>query len=125
MVLQVMQGVLLLVKKAKDVKEVSEWKTTQPHMREELVKMCTTYDASVKGNKKAWSESKKATKGLTSDEVFTRGSAAVQIFMKWMEVCRLVRKVSEDLRAIDKSNKGDAGGDDKGGDDDEEEEEEE
>ena len=44
--------------------------------------------------------------------------------MKWMEVCRLVRKVSEDLRAIDKSNKGDAGGDDKGGDDDEEEEEE-
>ena len=86
-------------KKAKEQKDIPEWKVVRPHMKEDMVKICTSFDASRRGDKRAWSESKKATKDLTSDEVLKRGSAAVEVFMKWLEACRLVRTICEQMRA--------------------------
>ena len=42
-----------------------------------------------------------------------RGSAAVEVFMKWIDACRLVRKVCEQIRKEDKPSKpgGDEGAD--------------
>ena len=45
--------------------------------------------------------SKKATKGLDSDEVFKKGSLPVQVMFKWLEVERLVRKICVMLRKED------------------------
>ena len=52
----------------------------------------------MRGKKAPWNRSKKATKGLSSDEVFKKGSLPVQILFKWLEVERLVRKVCVQLR---------------------------
>jgi len=55
-------------------------------------------DATLKGRKRQWVECRKANKSLTSDEVSKRGSKAVQVFQKWVEVCRLVRQIAQQLR---------------------------
>ena len=75
-VTQVMQGVLLLVGRVKSVKDAPEWrKGVHQQMNDPLVKECLALDASAQGRNKAWLESKKATKSLTSDEVLKRGGA--------------------------------------------------
>ena len=56
------------------------------------------FDATARGKKLPWSRSRKATKGLSSDEVFKKGSLPVQILFKWLDVERLVRKVCVALR---------------------------
>ena len=43
-------------------------------------------------------QAKRATRGLSSDEVLRKGSKAVQVFQKWVEACRLVRFICEQLR---------------------------
>ena len=43
---------------------------------------------------RAWAESAAAIDGLTSDEVFAKGSLAVQVMMQWLEACHLTRKVA-------------------------------
>ena len=126
-VTQVMQGVLLLVGRVKSVKDAPEWrKGVHQQMNDPLVKECLALDASAQGRNKAWLESKKATKSLTSDEVLKRGSAAVQVFQKWLEACRMVRTICEQLRNEEKAlcapSAAPAAGD---GDEEEEEEEEE
>ena len=45
-----------------------------------------------------WVESKKAAKGLKSEDVAKKGSKAVQVFQKWVEICRLVRHFAQALR---------------------------
>ena len=98
-VTRVMQGVILLLERATSFKEIPSWmKGVHQQMNAEMVRLCLDFDASVEGHDKAWTESKKATEGLSVDEVLKRGSAAVQIFQKWVESCRLVRRVCEDLR---------------------------
>ena len=99
-VTRVMQGVILLIGRAETHKDIPEWmKGVQQQMNAPMVKDCLSFDASIEGRQKAWNESNKATKGLSVEEVLKRGSAAVQIFQKWVESCRLVRLVCEDLRA--------------------------
>ena len=39
-----------------------------------------------------WEESARASAGLTSDEVWKKGSLAVQTMLRWLEVTRLTRK---------------------------------
>ena len=111
---QVMHGVLLLLGKAKEPDEpkkgggaaaadsplpLPEWmRDLKPLMDPGLVDSCLGFDASIAGRMKAWARSKQATKGLTSDEVLKKGSAAVQVFQKWVEACRLVRFICEQLR---------------------------
>ena len=50
------------------------------------------------GRGRAGRAARRATRGLTSDEVLRKGSKAVQVFQKWVEACRLVRFVCEQLR---------------------------
>jgi len=97
-VVQVMRGVLTLLAKVKTCKELSDWKAVHPHIEIALVKAVREFDPTVKGGKTRWVENKKAIEGLTSDEVLKRGSAAVQVFQKWIESCRLVRSVCQQLR---------------------------
>ena len=73
-------------------------KELKPVMDPQLVQNCLEFDASVEGRMKAWARSKQATRGLTSDEVLKKGSAAVQVFQKWVEACRLVRFICDQLR---------------------------
>lgn len=94
----VMAGVVLLVGRVKAHKEVKEWKEVRAQVNEALVSECREFDASAKGRKKAWVECRKANKDLSADEVSKRGSKAVQIFQKWVEVCRLVRQIAQQLR---------------------------
>jgi len=119
-VVRVMQSVMLLLDRAKFHKDVPEWKDVRGKVDMDLVKDCAAFDASLKGHKRQWVECRKASKGLTSDEVLKKGSAAVQIFQKWVEVQRLVRHIAQEMR---KEAKVDAEADD--GDQEEEEEEEE
>lgn len=77
-----MQSVLLLIARIKQLKDAPEWKEVRGKIDQELVKECEGFDASLKGHKRQWVECKKASKGLTSDEVLKRGSAAVQVFQK-------------------------------------------
>jgi len=97
-VVQVMRGVLTLLAKAKTCKELPEWKEVHAHIELPLVKAVREFDPTLKGGKTRWIETKKAIKDLTSDEVLKRGSAAVQVFQKWIEACRLVRSVCQQLR---------------------------
>ena len=117
----VMQGVLLLINRAAKLADLPEWKECRGKIDLDIVKECAAFDASLKGHKKQWVESKKASKGLTSDEVAKKGSAAVQVFQKWVEIQRVVRHIAEQLRKEAKE----AGAGDQGAADDEEEEEEE
>ena len=94
----VMQGVVLLIGRAKSLKECLEWKDARSHIDNSLVDECNRFDASTKGRKRQWVECRKANKDLRSEEVLKRGSAAVQVFQKWVEVCRLVRHFAEALR---------------------------
>ena len=121
-VFRVMSSVVLLVDRVKLGKDLGEWKDCKPKIDMDLVKECSAFDASLKGHKRQWVECRKASKGLTSDEVLKRGSAAVQSFQKWVEVQRLVRHISQELR---KEAKAEAEGDDDADEEEEEEEEEE
>ena len=38
-----------------------------------------------------WEESARASAGLTSDEIHKKGSYAVQVMLRWLEVTRLTR----------------------------------
>ena len=38
-----------------------------------------------------WSESARASAGLTSDDIHKKGSLAVQAMLRWLEVSRLTR----------------------------------
>lgn len=116
-----MQGVVLLVGLAKAFKDVSEWKEVRGMVTEALVKKCAEFDASLKGNKKQWVECRKANKSLTSDEVSKKGSKAVQVFQKWVEISRLVRQIAEQIRKEAKEAEGGAADEATGGDDEEEE----
>ena len=93
-----MQGVVLLIGRAKSLKECPEWKDARSHIDNSLLEECNAFDASLKGRKRQWVECRKANKDLRSEEVLKRGSAAVQVFQKWVEVCRLVRHFAEALR---------------------------
>ena len=92
-----MRGVLTLLAKAKTCKELPEWKEVHAHIELPLVKAVREFDPTLKGGKTRWIETKKAIKDLTSDEVLKRGSAAVQVFQKWIEACRLVRSVCQQV----------------------------
>ena len=79
-------------------KELGEWSRVREVLSEALLKEMEAFDATGRGKKLPWARSRKATKGLSSDEVFRKGSLPVLTLFKWLEVERLVRKVSTVVR---------------------------
>ena len=55
---------------------------SNPHPQPSLSCYPTPAPNQVRGKKAPWNRSKKATKGLSSDEVFKKGSLPVQILFK-------------------------------------------
>mmetsp|Transcript_27407 Transcript_27407/g.69907 ORF Transcript_27407/g.69907 Transcript_27407/m.69907 type:complete len:381 (-) Transcript_27407:75-1217(-) len=86
---------LLLGRKGKDL---GEWSKVRAELKEAIIGEMLAFDAMAKGKKKPWADSRKATKGLSSDEVFKKGSLPVQVMFKWLEIERVVRKVCVKLR---------------------------
>jgi len=79
-------------------KDLGGWSQVREALSEKLLGEMEAFDATARGKKLPWSRSRKATKGLSSDEVFKKGSLPVQILFKWLDVERLVRKVCVALR---------------------------
>jgi len=95
-VYQVCCGVLCLFGKKR--KELPDWKDVRPHLKDELIKQMQAFNPCKKGKKAPWGESRAAVKGLNSEDLLKKGSLPVQLFMKWLEVCHLTRKIAVMLR---------------------------
>jgi hypothetical protein len=95
---RVVVGVLCLL--GRPLASLSTWAHVLPHLRRELQREMLAFDpaASHGGDSThhstVWAESRRATEGLTSDEVQKKGSLAVKTMLKWLEVNRLTRHES-------------------------------
>ena len=106
---RVVVGVLCLL--GRPLASLSTWAHVLPHLRRELQKEMLAFDPashggdstpshggdstlSHGGDSTVWAESRRATEGLTSDEVQKKGSLAVKTMLKWLEVNRLTRHES-------------------------------
>ena len=65
----------------------------RPQLKPSLRKAMLDFDPalSYEEGESRWSESAKASAGLTSDEIHKKGSLAVQAMLRWLEVSRLTR----------------------------------
>ena len=63
------------------------------HLKSALTRRMLDFDAAdAAADESAWAESAAASDGLTSDDVWRKGSLAVQMMLRWLEVTRLTRR---------------------------------
>ena len=91
-VLQVVTAVLCLLGLGR-LSSLSAWQFVRPQLKPSLPKGMLQFDAArAVTDETPWEESARASAGLTSDEVWKKGSLAVQTMLRWLEVTRLTRK---------------------------------
>ena len=86
-------GVLCLLGKGR-LRDFADWgKQVLPLLKPALQRELLDFDAGRQGEgeETRWSDSMKATEGLTSDDIQRKASLAVQTMLKWLEVNRLTR----------------------------------
>jgi hypothetical protein len=78
---------------------VATWDGTRKKVDQATIKKLYSFDPTSKKVKKAFSlRSRKMTKGMTADDVFTKGSYPASCFFAWTFVVNLIRKVADQLR---------------------------
>ena len=69
------------------------WSQLRGHLKSSLTRRMLDFDAAdAAADESAWAESAAASDGLTSDDVWRKGSLAVQMMLRWLEVTRLTRR---------------------------------
>ena len=94
-VVQVVAAVLCLLGLARlPGGRLPPWAQLRGHLKSSLPRNMMQFDAAKAAAEDAapWKESASAAEGLTSDDVWKKGSLAVQTMLRWLEVTRLTRK---------------------------------
>ena len=69
------------------------WSQLRGHLKSSLTRRMLDFDAAdAAADESAWAESAAASDGLTSDDVWRKGSLAVQMMLRRLEVTRLTRR---------------------------------
>nr|ACI15938.1 hypothetical protein [Bodo saltans] len=92
----------LLVALGTNPKNLESWDDIRKRVKSSLVEKIINFDPSdpSKRKKAFYTRARKVTKGLSAHDVFTRGSYPASCFFTWTFVTILIRKTSDELRAL-------------------------
>jgi hypothetical protein len=92
----------LLVALGTNPKNLESWDDIRKRVKSSLIEKIINFDPSdpSKRKKAFYTRARKVTKGLSAHDVFTRGSYPASCFFTWTFVTILIRKTSDELRAL-------------------------